>query len=886
MLLILTGILVYAVLQTLAYRYRAVDQIYTVSMADSGRTLLTWYDDRKITIAVVDQEGAILRSADMALEKKGVTYAVEAACMGEGDRAYLLLNSSDSKTGEALDQQLLVYDMSGLRPSVVKLNASQLYVSGEDSSSQEVWRYRFLNASGSTLSMIGTNQEENLAIRLAFEFGELTESSLNVKSERMYPLAPEEGIFQAVGNGQDLVYISNAGKMYRAEEGGYTEIYPAREVEEVMYPLYTAYAGTGYVYLQDGASGDILKLNIMDGSEEAVMNGKAAFSSAEAIVPGQISLISMADPDNFSSVVQGEEGDFHLFTVTEGNGILADRLVRSVGSLVLRFLQSLLGAAAAVAVTMLLIWILWKGITEGKTITGKLLMASIPLMILIMCAFGAVAFFFYRASILDSYRKQTIDEGNMMTALFGREAFDALEYPYDYKNEDYRYMENQMSGRDMMSRVIYYEDGVLYTGVDQEMPCYYPASMAVNQSLEQLYRKAALTGSAVSGTIRDQQGERVVSVTPVGGSEGRTVYLYETGISMAVIREYQNAYLKNFIWMSGGFLAALLTLLTALFLKILQPLREIRNGMEAFTGGDRSVRIIPSSQDELAGICQTFNTMADDIDHQIINLQNLSETYYRFMPLSIIAILGKDNLGSLTLGSHVQGSYAVLSVQFRQTERGDSFRTRETEVNQFFKILNAQAARENAVPIVDSANLSSILLICKEGVASAVRTAMAILAGVDAYNAGVDPDSRLNITFLLHRSDIFMGVCGDEERYIPALMTPEMEALMTHKEVFSQVGSRLLVTGQAYEELGEDHDFESRYIGRLGMESHKGGFYEFYGDRDGEEARRIKISAISFRKAIKLFEEGYYYEAKNLFSMVLQDHPTDKVVKYYIFRCG
>lgn len=49
--------------------------------------------------------------------------------------------------------------------------------------------------------------------------------------------------------------------------------------------------------------------------------------------------------------------------------------------------------------------------------------------------------------------------------------------------------------------------------------------------------------------------------------------------------------------------------------------------------------------------------MADDIDVQILNLERMSETYYRFVPPSIIGLLGKDNLGSLTLGSNVKGNF-------------------------------------------------------------------------------------------------------------------------------------------------------------------------------------------------------------------------------------
>lgn len=886
--LLLAGAGAAAFIQALSYRFQPVDQFYTVSTAGEGRTLATWYDDKDITIAIVDREGRISKSVTTPVERGRLTYAVSAACMGDGDKAYLLMDSFESMTGEAAGQSLVVYDMSRISPSATEIPASQLQTGAREDQEEgaEVWDYRCLNVKGSALSLIGVNGDATLAVRQVFEFGEVTDRNLNIKSERIYPLASGEGVFQAAGNGTDLVYISNTGRVYHAAEDRCEEIYPGGETEVLMYPLYLSYAKTGYVYIQDGESGDILRLNITDGWEETLMNGNAAFSSADVVTPKDICMMSMNGLDDFSAVISTEGDGYGLFSVWEGSGSLIRELERPITSLLKRFAVCFVLYAAAAGAVCLMLFGIYKGITRGKTIIAKLLLAALPLMVMTMSVFGLVAFYFYRDSVVTSYEKQTVDEGNMMTALFGQESFDALEYPYDYGSEDYRYLEEQMEGRQLYARVIYFEDGRMYTGVDKETPCFYPIGIKVNASLDALYKRAALSGEAVTDTVRDRGGERILSVTPIGGSSGRSVYLYETGIYTAVIENYQSSYIRNFVWICAAFLVVLTVLLVALFLQILQPLGEIREGMEEFTGGNRNIRIAPSVQDELAGICQAFNTMADDIDRQIVDLQNLSETYYRFMPLSIIAILGKDNLGNLTLGSHIQGSYAVLSVQFKSIERGDSFHTREQEVNQFFKLLNTQAVRENAVPIVDSANLSSILLICKEGVASAIRTALAILAGVDAYNVGVDKEDELDIAFLLHRSDIFVGICGDEERYIPVLITPELESLLEHKEVFMQVGSRLLVTGQAYSELGEGTDFESRYIGQLGIDDHRGGFYEFYGDRDTEEARRIKITTISFRKAMKLFEEGYLYEAKNLFSMVLQDNPEDMVVRYYIFRCG
>lgn len=887
-ILALIGLATVAFVKTYNDRKIPIDRIYTVSAAGSGKTLVTWYGEDEITAAIIDREGKIGKSIELPLEKDGKTCAVEAACAGEDGKVYLLLSACESVSGENLTKDLYIYDFNKIFPSKTIISTDDLQSQQSDDPNEvaDTWDFKWMSISGSALSMIGVNSDSTRAVRKVFEFGAVTERSLNVKSERVYPLSEGEGVYQAIGNGTDIAYVSNSGKLFYATETEVKEVYPAREVEVLMYPLYLSYAETGFVYLQDAESGNILKLNLMDGTEEVVMKGTAAFSAAEIITPKEICMMSMTNLSNFSAVIKDNLGKgYQLLILQERSGYVIQEMTQPLSRLVIAFFKYLILCLAAAAAVVLILYGLFRGITKGRTIMGKLMLAALPLLILAMSVFGIVAYSYYSDSVRKSYEKQTEDEGNMMTALFGQESFNALEYPYDYSSENYRYLQNQIEGRDLYSRVIYYEDGELYTGVDKNTPCFYPIGIKVNSQLDSLYRKAALSGETVTETIQDRAGKRIVSVTPIGGSSGRSVYLYEAGVFTAVLDEYQGSYIKSFVGVCIAFLIVVSVLLTAMFLQILQPLSEIREGMEKFTRGNRDIRIEPETTDELAGICQAFNEMADDIDLQIMNLQNLSDTYYRFMPLGMIGILGKDNLGNLTLGSQIQGSYAVLSVQMTNTEEGLSFRDREEKINRFFNLINTQAVKQNAIPIVDSANLSGMLLICRDGVVSAIRTALTILAGVDAYNAGIEETGRLDIMFLLHRSDIFVGVCGDKEHYIPVLITPELENILQSSSTFKKTGARLLVTGQAYSELETGTEFESRYIGNLEVEESRNGFYEFYDDRDAEEAHLLKITDSNFRKAMRLFEQGYLYEAKNLFALVLQDNPGDMVARYYIFRC-
>lgn len=77
---------------------------------------------------------------------------------------------------------------------------------------------------------------------------------------------------------------------------------------------------------------------------------------------------------------------------------------------------------------------------RGRTILAKLILSSIPLLAVALVVFGVFSYRAYSAAITQSFQKQVEDEGNLLTALFGTESFDEIEYPYDYTGEAYGYL--------------------------------------------------------------------------------------------------------------------------------------------------------------------------------------------------------------------------------------------------------------------------------------------------------------------------------------------------------------------------------------------------------------------------------------------------------------
>lgn len=852
------------------------DSILAFCNAPEGNSIVSWDEGDQTIVAQISAKGKIKKTYSFRTQKDGYLYQVQGLAAGE-NYTYLLRNRADQYNGKIVGQELVVIDYD----TSFSAKAKKTF----DLTNEENYEYGWIHATADTVTLIGTDRYESTAIRETYEFGTVLENTLSLKNTRIYPMKEGEGIYRAIANSKNLAYISDSGKIYCASEEEVWEVYPARTLDVLMYPSFISYAESGYVYFGEHETGDIVKLNLTDGSEETVWSGSSAFFGTGLYTPKDVIDISMSSLNNFTAVVKDVKNDsFQLLNVQDGQAAVITKFQQSAAESFRSFVSAWLGMTILGLAVYLLIYVFVTSIRGGHTIMERLISATVPLLIATMVLFGLVSYSYYGAAIDDNFEKQTVDEGNMLAALFGQDSFHEIEYPYDYTGEAYQYLSQQMDTRDLYTRAVYYENGSLYIGVDKNSPCFYPFDTLLNIPAQKLYEKAALTGEAVTGMLKDKYGERFVCITPIGGLSGQTIYLLETGVYTANIDDYTATYIKDFVIMSAAFLIIVGVVLLFLFYRILFPIGEIKREMQKFADGDRSVRIRSTSEDELTGITQVFNKMADDIDVQILNLERISETYYRFVPPSIMELLGKDNLGSVTLGSNVQGDYAVLNARLVLQERL-SVEQNEAMMNRFFNTVNRFTQQNGMIAIVDDANLQSMMMICQKGVEAAAATALAILARIDADNQKLMPEEQLKVNFVLDYTEVYFGICGDEQRYIPVVLAPKFEKLLTNSYFLKSMGSRLLVTEAGYEQIENKEAYASRYVGRIKNVPTDVGMYDLYEDRTAEQLRILKTTQHAFDKAMELYEKGFYYEAKNLYAMVLRENPQDMAAKYYIFSC-
>lgn len=896
----------FTAVRTVTTRDIPIDQVAGIQHIGKQGTLVATYESNQIVLRVADAKGNVNQSHSISRKRDGNIVSLADMGVDEEGIIYLLKDIISSDNGQLIEQELELYDMSrliGKRRSRVTLPL------------KDGLTYRWISA-GSSVVLLGTNEvtpapknagiKPTKIIREAYEPASLYQKELPAsKGRREYDISAKqsEGVYEVVLAGTDIVYSSKAGRVYSitdAEGAKPTEIFPLTLTDTLKYALYLSPINreTTFVGVQ-GDEGYLTAIRLADGA----VSRQNDFMRTSSYTAADIRAISMVGMSDFSAIVHKSDSPLAL-TVAIG-GDISD--IYQLRQSPLRFVLTTILTFAISLIVLLLIGRLVSQLilvaTEGNTILMKLVITSVPLILVALVFFGVFSYRTYASSINRSFQKQVTDEGAMLTALFGtdtlfgtddrditaatkeEEIYRGLEYPYDYGENSYEYIQDQMRKREIYTALSFYENGKLSLAVEKNAPCFYPFDIRLDTHAEEMYVAAALTGATQVGEINDSAGRRIVSITPIGGTAGSTVCLLETGVYYAQLESYTFSFLRTYLIVAAVFIVLIAGALTLLFMRVLMPINELKKGMENFNETEQPKKLDIKATAEFKEIIRVFNEMADNITRQIVTLRKEKEAYFKFVPSTMLELLGLENLGAIELGKGIEKEAYVLCVNMDINSAGLTTAQEQELTNRFFSIVNLAANQHGGTVITDAVNLRRLRIICPDDGDSAVDMAVSALAVIDSANAGLPVQSQMKVMMVLHKTHIFYGICGDRERMIPTILSDDLDAIAQNKENLREISRRLLVTQSAIADITDDR-YYSRFIGYMGsMTDSHFALHDLYDVCPTEEIRLINDTRITFDKAMELLKEERWYDAKNFFTLVLRQNQRDNVARHYVFIC-
>lgn len=326
-------------------------------------------------------------------------------------------------------------------------------------------------------------------------------------------------------------------------------------------------------------------------------------------------------------------------------------------------------------------------------------------------------------------------------------------------------------------------------------------------------------------------------------------------------------------------LVILYIIIAALFLITMliryHEMSMVREAVSELADGRTDIRKPSDAPEEQRLIWSGLSEISKRMDQMNYSRYRLYEAYYRFSPKKIEQLLSKESITEVHCGDVTQmsGDLAILSLGGKQSPERILERTKN--------LMEIMGKDPDYPGILVSQNhdLSVMELYFHQGRGNALRTCIELMLEQEKNNLG------LKSSMLLYHAGFTYGIAGSKEHSVSFLLSEHHKTFENYSEWLRTMRVRLTITEEVLK--NEGRAYETRYIGYVAADAQANSRLKLYEVLDAcpSRERQIKIRTRDrFEEALKLFYEGGYYPARNLFSEVLKELPQDEIVKWYLFE--
>ena len=307
--------------------------------------------------------------------------------------------------------------------------------------------------------------------------------------------------------------------------------------------------------------------------------------------------------------------------------------------------------------------------------------------------------------------------------------------------------------------------------------------------------------------------------------------------------------------------------------KVIRFIGRVSEGKETWLQLDKlEIRRIGIESNEMRSLYNSLRQIATDTERKDYLKYKVLQAYYRFAPKEIEKLLNKQSMLDVepTDRIHAQGTLAFVALDISQ---GNGEQEYVRQLNENCSMLSSLKDNYDGIILAGNSELSVLKMMFRQD------TEKALHFGIDA----VSREMKSNMFVLLHTTSYIFGVAGDDVQTFTYIHSKEMNVLEKYVDMFRDLGIKMAVTDRVYEQV--KNEAKSRYIGFVKDGDFVFKIYEILDAYTAKERLRKIDLQLRFQKALNLFYQSDFYLARNTFSEVLKECPTDEVAKWYLFLC-
>jgi two-component system sensor histidine kinase ChiS len=274
------------------------------------------------------------------------------------------------------------------------------------------------------------------------------------------------------------------------------------------------------------------------------------------------------------------------------------------------------------------------------------------------------------------------------------------------------------------------------------------------------------------------------------------------------------------------------------------------------------------------------------VETQAKRLAELSSAYYRFVPQTLLGLIGKKDINDIQLGDQVEREMSVMFVDIR----GFTSLAEQMTPAQVFTFLDsvlgglAPIIREHG-GFIDKYLGDGFIALFPGSVQDALQAGIDIRRYMEMLNRSrEEQDLRmLNITIALHAGQLILGTVGEPERMDGTVIGDAVNTTARLEELAKRFNVTFLVSDTIYRGLPNQEQYGIRHFGEFALRGRQEllNIYEVF-DGDLEETAALKRETRDyFDQALRLFQNRDFEEARSHFALLKKTNPNDMLALYY-----
>jgi two-component system sensor histidine kinase ChiS len=299
---------------------------------------------------------------------------------------------------------------------------------------------------------------------------------------------------------------------------------------------------------------------------------------------------------------------------------------------------------------------------------------------------------------------------------------------------------------------------------------------------------------------------------------------------------------------------------------------------------------IVRTNDEIGELAEGFNIMSLRIKNYIGHINDINQSYYRFVPKQFLDFLDKKNILDIHLGDQIQKEMTVMFSDIRSfTEISEQMSPRENFnfINHYLGYMEPIISRNHG--FIDKYIGDSIMALFPDSPDDAINAAIEMRAKLQEFNDDLKLSNMqpINSGIGINTGNLMLGIVGGKGRIEGTVISDHVNLASRLEGLTKKYGTSVIISQDTLIKLKNPQNYHFRFLDMVTVKG-KRNSVNIFEILDGEvvNIRNAKIQTNeAFKKALQYYRNRDMIQALSIFKEVEVNSPSDMAVKLYIKRC-